>query len=101
MNLPKAGIPSNDLSSYLRQGKEQQMLFMGLENDVEVPEHFHESQWGAVLSGEIELTVEGRKNTFKMGDTYFILAGAKHSAKVKAGYRDITLFNQKDRYPAK
>jgi quercetin dioxygenase-like cupin family protein len=98
LNLPKADIPINGLSSYLLQGEEQQMLFMEFENDVEVPEHSHESQWGAVLSGEIELTVEGIKNTLKKGDTYFIPVGAKHSAKIKAGYKDITLFNQKDRY---
>lgn len=74
---------------------------MEFENDVEVPEHFHAAQWGAVLSGEIELVIEGRKNTFKKGDTYFIPAGAIHSAKIKAGYRDVTLFDQKDRYQEK
>lgn len=98
VNLPKADIPINGLSSYLFQGKNQQMLFMEFANDVEVPEHSHESQWGAVLSGEIELTVEGIKSILLKGDTYFIPAGAKHSAKIKAGYKDITLFNQKDRY---
>jgi len=101
VKLPKADIPINGLSSYLLQGKEQQLLFMEFENDVVVPEHSHESQWGVVLSGEIELTVEGRKNIFKKGDTYFIAAGAKHSAKIKSGYKDITLFNQKDRYQEK
>jgi quercetin dioxygenase-like cupin family protein len=101
VKLPKADIPINGLSSYLLQGKEQQLLFMEFENNVVVPDHSHESQWGVVLSGEIELTIEGRKNIFKKGDTYFIPAGAKHSAKIKAGYKDITLFNQKDRYQEK
>ncbi len=96
--LPKADIPIEGLSSYLFQGKEQQILFMEFENAVEVPEHSHEAQWGAVLSGEIELIIEGRKVILRKGDTYFIPAGAKHSAKIKAGYSDITLFDQKDRY---
>jgi len=41
------------------------------------------------------------KYVFKKGDSYFIPAGAKHSAKIKEGYKDITFFNQKDRYHEK
>jgi quercetin dioxygenase-like cupin family protein len=100
-NLPKADIPLKGLSSYLFQGKEQQIIFMEFENGVEVSGHSHAAQWGVVLSGEIELVIEGRKTTLKKGDTYFIPAGAAHSAKIKAGYRDITLFDQKDRYQEK
>ena len=100
-SLANADIPIKGLSSYLFQGENQQILFMEFGNDVEVPEHSHEAQWGTVLSGEIELTVEGRKVVLKKGDTYFIPTGAKHCAKIKAGYKDITLFNQKDRYKEK
>ena len=57
---------------------------MEFENDVVVPDHSHESQWGVVLSGEIELTVEGRKNTLKKGDTYFILKTAVTLSKGRA-----------------
>jgi hypothetical protein len=38
--------------------------YMEFGNDVEIPEHSHDSQWGVVL----------------------------------AGYKDVTLFNQRDRY---
>lgn len=101
VKLPQADIPIDGLSSYLLQGKDQQILFMEFERDVEVPDHSHEAQWGAVLAGEIELTIEGETTTLKKGDTYFIPSGAKHSARIKAGYKDITLFNQRDRYKAK
>ncbi|MBW1741113.1 MAG: cupin domain-containing protein [Deltaproteobacteria bacterium] len=97
-SLPNADIPIKGLGSYLFQGENQQILFMEFENDAEVPEHSHEAQWGVVLAGEIELFIDDEKFTFRKGDTYFIPAGAKHSAKIKAGYKDLTLFNQKDRY---
>jgi len=97
-NLPIADIPIKGLSSYLFQGGNQQILFMEFGNDVEIPEHSHEAQWGVVLAGEIELFIEDEKFIFRKGDTYFIPAGAKHSAKIKAGYKDVTLFNQRDRY---
>jgi glyoxylate utilization-related uncharacterized protein len=71
---------------------------MEFEQDIEVPEHSHEAQWGAVLAGEIELTIEGGTNVFKKGDTYFLPAKTRHSARIKAGYKDVAFFNQKDRY---
>lgn len=53
------------------------------------------------MDGEIELTVEGKKSVFRKGDTYFIPKGVKHGARIKKGYKDLTLFDQKDRYKIK
>lgn len=100
-NIPEADIPIGGVHSHLFQGKNQQFAFMSFENDVEVPEHSHEAQWGVVLDGEIELTIDGKKFTFTKGDTYFIPKDVKHSARIRKGYKDLTLFNQKDRYKAK
>ncbi len=100
-NLQEANIPVEGVRAYLLQGINEQILFMTFNNDVEVPEHTHEAQWGVVLDGEIELTIEGKKYIVKKGNTYFIPKGVKHSAKIKKGYKDITLFNQKDRYEVK
>ena len=100
-NLPEADIPIEGLRSHILQGQNQQIVFMSFENDVEVGDHSHEAQWGVVLDGETELTINGNKCTFTKGDTYFIPKDIKHSAKIKKGYKDLTLFNQKDRYKAK
>ena len=99
--LPKADIPIEGVNAYLFQDENQQILFMSFEKDAEIPEHSHEAQWGVVLDGEIDLTIGGEKYIFKKGDIYFIHKGAKHNAKIKRGYKDITLFNQKDRYKVK
>jgi len=100
-NLPKADIAIEGLSSHLLQGENQQLVLMSFESDVEVPEHSHEAQWGVVLDGQIELTIEGRKQVLIKGDTYFIGKGVKHSARIRKGYKDLTLFDQKDRYKTK
>lgn len=100
-NLPLADIPLAGLKAYLSQAEDHQILFMEFSEDVEVPEHCHESQWGVVLEGKTELTVEGVKRTYTKGDHMFIPKGAKHSAKIYAGYADISFFNQKDRYKPK
>jgi len=100
-HLPEPDIPFPGLKSWLLQGEDQQVLFMQFEQDVEVPEHAHEAQWGVVLDGIMELTVEGKITTLRNGDSYFIRPGQKHSARIFAGYKDINLFDQPDRYRAK
>ncbi len=100
-DLPEADIPLEGVKSYLSQGETHQIVFMEFSKDVELPEHSHESQWGVVLEGTIDLIIDGVKQTFTRGDRYFIPRGVKHSAKIYAGYADITFFNQKDRYKVK
>ncbi|UCE38309.1 MAG: cupin domain-containing protein [Thermoplasmata archaeon] len=100
-SLPEADIPIEGLRAHLFQGGNRQILFMSFENDIEIPVHSHEAQWGVILDGELELNINGVKNNYSKGDTYFIPKGVKHSAKIKKGYKDLTLFNQKDRYKSK
>lgn len=100
-NLPNADIPIEGLTSYLFQGPDQQIIFMSFESDIYVPEHSHEAQWGVVLSGEIELTINDKKQILEKGDTYFIPRNVSHSASIKAGYKDMAFFDQKNRYKEK
>ncbi len=101
LNLPEADIPLDGVKAYLSQGEHNQIIFMEFEKDVDMPEHSHESQWEVIIEGKVNLTVEGNNHTFKKGDRFFIPKGAKHSAKIYAGYSSIVFFNQKDRYKKK
>jgi len=42
---------------------------MSFEKDVEIPEHSHKAQWEVVLNREIELTINGKKQLYRKGDT--------------------------------
>jgi quercetin dioxygenase-like cupin family protein len=99
--LPEADIPVDGLNSHLFQGEHQQIIFMSFDKDAEIPLHSHKAQWGVVLDGEIELNIGGKEFTFRKGDTYFIPEGIEHSAKIYKGYKDLTLFDQMDRYKIK
>jgi quercetin dioxygenase-like cupin family protein len=99
--LPQADISLNGLTSYLIQCTDHQIVFMSFEEEARVAEHRHAAQWGVVLSGKIELTINGEKQFYEKGDTYFIPTNAPHSAKVAAGYKDLTLFDEGDRYKQK
>jgi quercetin dioxygenase-like cupin family protein len=100
-NLPEADIPLSGLKAFLSQSDNHQILFMEFGEDAEVPEHSHESQWGVVLEGKIDLVIEGVKRTYTKGDRVLIPKGAKHSAKIYAGYADISFFDEEDRYKRK
>lgn len=100
-SLPEVDMPFPNYQAYLSQGENHQIIFMQFNEDIDLPEHSHESQWGIVLEGKIELTINGVKHIYTKGDRYFIEKDVKHSGKIFAGYADITFFNQKDRYNTK
>lgn len=82
----------------LSQAENNQIIFMEFSEDVDLPEHEHESQWGVVLEGKIELVINSKKRLYVKGDRYYIPKGVKHMGKIFAGYADMTYFDQKDRY---
>ena len=101
INLPEADIQVKGLHAYLSQGSDHQIIFMSFSQDVDLPEHSHEAQWGIVLEGKIEMTIDGVKGIYQKGDRYFIPKGVKHLGKIYAGYADVTFFSERDRYSQK
>jgi quercetin dioxygenase-like cupin family protein len=99
--LPEAIIDLKDCEAYLLQSKNQQVIFMQFNKDVELPEHSHESQWEIVLEGQAFVWILGEKKRFKKGDRFFIPPNTPHKAKIFKGYKSIAIFNQKDRYKIK
>jgi len=71
-SLPQADIPLNGIKAYLSQADSHQIIFMEFDEDVELPEHSHESRWGVVLEGRIDLVMGGISRTYTRGDRYFI-----------------------------
>lgn len=101
LDLPLADIPLKGITAHLSQGANNQIVFVEYSDDVDIPEHAHSSQFGVVLKGRIEFTVDGVKTAYEKGDRYFIPNGVNHSVKIYAGYAEITLFDEKDRYKVK
>jgi quercetin dioxygenase-like cupin family protein len=73
-------------------------MFYEFHEDLEVPEHAHGAQWGVVLVGEMELEISGRAATYRRGDTYYVPDGARHVARLRAGYKGIDVFADAHRY---
>jgi quercetin dioxygenase-like cupin family protein len=97
--LPAPESPLAGLQAWLLGGGDRPLaMFYELPDGVEVPEHEHGAQWGVVLEGRVDFTVEGIERTYTRGDTFFIPAGARHRAVLHPGYAGIDVFADGDRY---
>jgi quercetin dioxygenase-like cupin family protein len=101
-NLPLADVPINGVRAWFIQGERHQLVFFEMETYAVIPEHSHNyDQWGMVIDGRMELTVEGKSRIFEKGGDYVIPAGAQHSAKFLTKVRVMDFFSEKNRYKAK
>jgi len=62
-------------------GNKMLLSTVDLAANVVVPAHSHpHEQAGAVISGELEMTINGETRRLKPGDTYIIPGGVEHGA---------------------
>lgn len=76
-------------------------VFFTVREDIELPPHSHGAQWGTVIEGRLDLTMNGETRAYGPGESYDIPAGTVHSAKVHAGSLVFDVFEEADRYPLK
>jgi len=101
-DLPEADIQFKGVRAWISQGDDHQVVFFVIAASGEVSEHFHETpQWGVVVEGEMELTINGETRVYQKGDEYYISAKAKHSARFRSRCRTVDFFCEKDRYKPK
>jgi len=96
--LPQADIPMEGPLAYLVNGGPCQVVFFDLPAGAEVPPHSHGAQWGIVVDGELEMTINGETRTYCQGDSYFIGDGVVHSGKIENRCRVIDVFADPHRY---
>jgi quercetin dioxygenase-like cupin family protein len=99
--LPEIDIPIAGVRGWLLQGGATQIVFFDIEPVGAIPPHSHKAQWGVVLEGEMELTIDGETATRRKGDWYFIPAGVVHSATITKRIQVIDIFDEPARYQTK
>ncbi|MCW4052478.1 MAG: cupin domain-containing protein [Candidatus Bathyarchaeota archaeon] len=98
-DLPEANIEFEGVRGWIAQGENHQIVFFEMEPLGEVSEHSHESpQWGIVVEGKLELTINNVTKVYEGGDEYLIPARVIHSARFKTQVRVIDFFSEKARY---
>ena len=100
--LADADIRFKGIRAWILQGPQHQLVFFEMESLANVPEHSHDyPQWGVLIEGKMELTVDGKPRIIEKGDEYLIPAGAKHFARFFSKTRVMDLFSETSRYQPK
>ncbi|MHB8843006.1 MAG: cupin domain-containing protein [Candidatus Aquicultor sp.] len=99
--LPDIDIPIPKIKGKLFQGQGMQAVFFTADGPGEIPSHQHQAQWGVMLEGEIELTVDGKTQILRRGDPYYIPAGSVHSIRILSPMKALDFFNEPNRYKSK
>ena len=89
---PEAELRFKGLTGCVMKGPQGWTLFMAADRDVRVPSHCHGAQWGIVLEGTMDLTMDGEPRTYNRGDSHYIPAGVEHEAVLYAGWRGLYVF---------
>jgi len=100
--LPEADMQFKGVRAWILQANTRQLIFFEFEADAKVPDHSHNyAQWGMVIDGKMELTVNETPRICEKGDEYVIPAGAKHFARFFRRTRVMDFFSEKNRYKPK
>lgn len=99
--LPEADIPLEGVRGWISQARDHQVVFFEIEPIGAVPAHSHGAQWGIVVDGEMELTIDGATRRYASGDSYFIPEGAVHGARFLTRCRVIDVFADRERWKAR
>jgi len=90
--LTDARLDFDGLHGWRLSGEQGVVMFMAATKDVHVPTHHHDAQWGIVIAGEMELTINDETRIYRAGETHFIPAGVDHEARIRAGWRGVYVF---------
>ncbi len=96
--LPQADLPMAGVNGYILGAPQAQAVFFEIPAGTAIPDHSHGDQWGVVLAGEVDLTIEGQTRRCTVGDSYFVPAGKVHSARVLTDARILEVFADADRW---
>jgi len=101
-SLPEAIIQVKGIKAWVHQGKRHQLVFFQMEPNTKVPKHSHDyPQWGIMLEGKMQLTIDGKAHLIRKGDEYVIPTNAKHYATFLSKSRVIDFFSERTRYKTK
>lgn len=98
LDLP---FPEEVVSSYVVRSDTALAVFFRFHRDVELPEHSHKGQWGMVIEGQLDLTMNGATQVHRSGSHYSIPSGTPHAARAHAGSVIFDIFEEPDRYPVR
>ncbi|MCI4369993.1 MAG: cupin domain-containing protein [Thermoplasmata archaeon] len=96
VELPRTSLAGIDV--YVHDDGTSQVLFLELPKGREatvVPTHTHGVEWGIVVEGAIEMTIDGRVELHAAGTSHLIPADVPHSFRFHPGTSSIHCFGER------
>lgn len=94
-------FPEDVLTTHALRSEDGLVVFFRIHQEVDLPPHSHRGQWGTVIEGWVELTIDGQTRRYGPGESYDIPSGTIHAVRVPAGAVLVDVFEEPDRYPLK
>jgi quercetin dioxygenase-like cupin family protein len=94
-------FPEDALTTHVVRSDHGLAVFFVAKKDLSIPEHSHKGQWGMVIEGRLDLTIDGETVTHNAGSHYDIPSGTPHAAQLYAGAVVFDIFEEPDRYPVR
>jgi len=95
---PEIDVPVEGIKGWKVGGPSGLVVFFEIRAGTVLPEHAHCFQWGFVIDGQIDLTINGQTRTYRKGDTYAIPEGSIHSGRILKGCLAMDYFSDPERY---
>ncbi len=94
--LPEADLQFEGARAWIMQADSHQLVFFEFAEDVNLPGHIHSyPQWGMIIAGKMELTIDGIPKIRTRGDEYLVPAEAIHSVRFISDARVMDFFSEK------
>ncbi|MBO9523460.1 MAG: cupin domain-containing protein [Nocardioidaceae bacterium] len=98
--LTEADIPLETCRAFMVRDR-CQALFFELPAGSQSPDHTHGNEWGLVIQGQVDITIDGVTTSYGPGESYFVGEDVVHSVVNHPGLVGITVFEGTDRFTAK
>lgn len=95
---PTIDVPVEGIRGWKVGGVQGLVVFFEIQPGTVLPDHSHCFQWGFVIDGSIELTIDGETRVYGKGQQYFIPEGVPHSACIPDGALAMDYFADPNRY---
>ncbi|QLA17509.1 cupin domain-containing protein [Desulfolutivibrio sulfoxidireducens] len=99
--LPEISMPMEEVKGYLIQGQTNQAIFFIVKAGTLLPDHTHAAQWGIIIDGEFEITINGKKTLYRKGDSYFIPENTVHSGYYVTDVISFDVFDDNNKFHIK
>lgn len=96
--LKTGHLTSDTILCKFVQGDKSQVVFLEYKEDFHLPEHSHTDEFGVVVNGVLELTMDGETKNYYKGDMFYIPNGTIHSAWFKNEFAAMIYFDEPNRF---